>query len=168
MPNIFLIGPMGAGKTTIGRLLALELDYLFIDSDREIEAKAGADISWIFDVEGEEGFRKRESAMLAELTLEQNIVLATGGGAVLNSGNRQLLSSRGTTVYIYAPIDVLVARTSQDKTRPLLSVKDPKAAMRKIIEARDPLYREIANHSISTESNSSKQIVSQIVSLVSE
>ena len=166
MLNIFLVGPMGAGKTTIGRLLAAELRCRFVDSDREIEEKAGANISWIFDVEGESGFRKRESLILDALTQEKDIVLATGGGVVLDPETRRRLRGRGTTVYIYAPLEVLIARTSQDKGRPLLEVDDPAAAMRAIMDVRDPLYREVAKHCISTESRSSKQIVAQILDLV--
>jgi len=163
MTNIFLVGPMGAGKTTIGKLLASELSYHFIDSDREIEKRAGADVSWIFDVEGEAGFRKREHAVISELTQGDRTVIATGGGAVLNEETRKLLKTHGFTVYINAPLKILLERTSQDKSRPLLQVDDPEASFRKILEERESLYREVANIELSSYEMSSKQVVLEII-----
>lgn len=164
MTNIFLVGPMGAGKTTIGKLLASELGYNFIDSDREIERRAGADISWIFDVEGEEGFRKRERNVIADLAEGDRCVIATGGGAVLNDNTRKIMQSHGFTVYINAPLKVLLERTAQDKSRPLLQVPDPEARFRKILEEREKLYQEVANIELSSHNLSSKQIVTEIIS----
>ena len=118
--NIFLIGPMGAGKSTIGRQLAQQLSMEFVDSDNEIEQRAGADISWIFDVEGEEGFRKREERIINELTQRQGIVLSTGGGSVLSKDTRNYLSARGIVIYLKTTVDKQVERTLRDKKRPSL------------------------------------------------
>ncbi len=144
-PNIFLVGPMGAGKTTIGRQLAEALGMDFVDSDQAIEARTGATIPWIFDVEGEAGFRKREKAMIDELTRRQNVVLATGGGAVLDPENRRHLQSRGTVIYLHADIDQLLERTRKDRNRPLLQTDDPRARLEALMAERDPLYREVAD-----------------------
>lgn len=163
MSNIFLVGPMGAGKTTIGKLLASELGYDFIDSDREIEKRAGADVSWIFDVEGEQGFRKRENMVLAELAQGSRAVIATGGGAILCQDTRKLLKSHGFTAYINAPLNVLLDRTSQDKSRPLLQVDNPRASFKKIIDERQGLYHEVANIELSSHDLSSKQVVAKII-----
>jgi shikimate kinase len=163
MPNIFLVGPMGVGKTTIGKMLASELSYTFIDSDREIEKRAGADVSWIFDVEGEAGFRKREHAVIAELAQGEQTVIATGGGAVLNAETRKIIQTQGFTVYLKAPLKILLERTSQDKSRPLLQVEDPEASFSKILEERESLYREIANIELSSYELSSKQVISEII-----
>ncbi len=162
MTNIFLVGPMGAGKTTIGKALAADLSYDFYDSDREIERRAGADVSWIFDVEGEAGFRKREGAVIAELAAGSRSVIATGGGAILSPETRRLLNAKGFTVYIHAPLKALLERTSQDKSRPLLQVEDPEARFKKILDERQALYEEVANLSVSSFENSSKQIISKI------
>ena len=118
LDNIFLVGPMGAGKTTIGRLLAKEMKLDFLDSDHEIESKTGANISWIFDMEGEAGFRERESKMIEELSAHKKIVLATGGGAVLSEQNRRFLQSRGTVIYLMTTINQQVERTRRDQKRP--------------------------------------------------
>lgn len=136
---------MGVGKTTVGRHLAELLGYDFYDSDREIERKTGATISWIFDVEGEAGFRKREQAMIDELTRVPSIVLATGGGAVINDLNRQYLKTRGIVVYLKADVDELVRRTEHDKSRPLLQTEDPKKKLEELITQREPWYLEVAD-----------------------
>ncbi len=136
---------MGAGKTTIGRQLAEALGMDFADSDQAIEARTGATIPWIFDVEGEAGFRKREKAMIDELTRRQNLVLATGGGAVLDPENRRHLQSRGTVIYLHADIDQLLERTRKDRNRPLLQTDDPRARLEALMAERDPLYREVAD-----------------------
>ncbi len=136
---------MGAGKTTIGRQLAEALGMDFVDSDQAIEARTGATIPWIFDVEGEAGFRKREKAMIDELTRRQNVVLATGGGAVLDPENRRHLQSRGTVIYLHADIDQLLERTRKDRNRPLLQTDDPRARLEALMAERDPLYREVAD-----------------------
>lgn len=142
---IFLVGPMGAGKTTIGRHLARLLDKSFVDLDLEIEQSCGADIAWIFDVEGEAGFRKRESAILREVARRNNLVIATGGGVVLDSDNRVLLKRNGTVVYLSVTTKVLYNRMQQDTKRPLLQVDDKKAMIENIVKEREPLYREIAD-----------------------
>jgi shikimate kinase len=164
--NVFLVGPMGVGKTTIGRLLAEELGYSFVDSDREIEARCGADIPWIFDVEGEEGFRERESKVLDDLSRKQGIVLATGGGIVLNPDNRKKLQSRGFVVYLTAQLDLLAERTGKDKKRPLLQVDNPRQILEKTLLVRDPLYREIASAIVSTDQQNPRQAAKEIAALV--
>ncbi len=163
MRNVFLIGPMGAGKSTIGRLLAKELRYPFKDSDREIEARTGADIPWIFDVEGEEGFREREQAMIAELVKEEGIVLATGGGVVMREANRQALSSGGLVVYLRTSVEQQLQRTAKDRQRPLLQTPDPEKVLRDLMARRDPLYREIADLVIDTDQRGPKVVVNTIV-----
>ncbi|WP_304639399.1 shikimate kinase AroK [Pseudomonas sp.] len=163
MRNVILIGPMGAGKSTIGRLLAKELKYCFKDSDREIEARTGADIPWIFDVEGEEGFREREEAMIAELAAEQGIVLATGGGVVMREANRRALSAGGLVVYLRTSVEQQLQRTAKDRQRPLLQTPDPERVLRELMAKRDPLYREIADLIIETDHRGPKVVVNAIV-----
>ena len=161
--NIFLIGLMGAGKTTIGRQLASELSLEFFDSDHEIEKRTGVTITHIFDIEGETGFRKRETAMLDELTNKKGIVLATGGGAILKPENRQFLMSRGTTIYLYANIETLLERTSKDRNRPLLQTEDPQSKLEELLEIRDPLYRETADIIIDTGKDSVRLALKEIM-----
>ncbi len=160
--NVFLVGPMGAGKTTIGRYLAKNLDLEFIDLDAEIERRCGADIPWIFDVEGEAGFRKREAAVLEEITLMHRVLLATGGGAVLSAENRQYLSQRGFVVYLDTSVAQLVVRTHKDKKRPLLQVDDPEQVIVNLLGQRDPLYREVADLIVSTENKSPQDVAREI------
>ncbi len=148
--NIFLVGLMGAGKTTIGRLLARRLGMHFVDSDHEIEARTGASIPWIFEIEGEASFRRREADMIRELTGQHGIVLATGGGAVLDPANRALLAERGTVIYLRASVNSILARTSHDKNRPLLQTADPRKKLEDLTAQREPLYREIADLVIDT------------------
>lgn len=162
--NIFLIGLMGAGKTTIGRQIARELNLPFEDSDRVIEERTGITISLIFSQEGEAGFRAREKNVIHELTARSGIVLATGGGAVIDSENRQLLSARGFVVYLRAPVAVLVARTAHDHRRPLLQdSKDRQARFQQLLEIRDPLYREIAHLILDTGVNSVRRVVRELL-----
>ncbi len=161
--NIFLIGLMGAGKTTIGRQVANELSLDFFDSDHEIEKRTGVTITHIFDIEGEAGFRKRETAMLDELTDKKGIVLATGGGAILKPENRQFLMSRGTTIYLYANIETLLERTAKDRNRPLLQTEDPQAKLKELYEIRDPLYRETADIIIDTGKDSIRLAIKEIL-----
>ncbi|MDJ0878493.1 MAG: shikimate kinase AroK [Halieaceae bacterium] len=160
--RVFLVGPMGAGKTTIGRQLAQMLHLEFLDSDQAIEARAGADIPWIFDVEGEAGFRDREARIIDELTQRDGIVLATGGGAILRPENRAVLSERGSVVYLYASIKQQFSRTSKDRNRPLLQVPDPEGRLRELMAERDPLYREIADHIIETDGLSARTVAQQL------
>ena len=148
--NIFLVGLMGAGKTTIGRQLARKLDKRFVDSDHEIEARTGASIPWIFEIEGEGSFRRREADMIRELSAQDGLVLATGGGAVLNPASRALLAERGTVIYLRASIGSILQRTAHDKNRPLLQTADPRAKLEELLAQRDPLYREIADLVIDT------------------
>jgi 3-dehydroquinate synthase len=148
--NIFLVGLMGAGKTTIGRLLARRLDMTFIDSDHEIEARTGATIPWIFEIEGEASFRRREADVIRELTSQNGIVLATGGGAVLNATSRALLAERGTVIYLRASVSSILQRTAHDKNRPLLQTADPRKKLEDLTAQREPLYREIADIVIDT------------------
>ncbi len=170
--NIFLVGPMGAGKTTIGKVLAEILDVEFFDSDKEIEESTGADIPWIFDVEGEAGFREREVRMIDTLTRKKGIVLATGGGAVMAKKNRKRLHKRGTVVYLRATLAQQIERTSRDKNRPLLQTDDPKQTIRDLMELRDPLYQEVADIVVDTNRRSaravSKEIAKQLEQLSDE
>lgn len=160
--NIFLVGLMGAGKTTVGKLLAKRLKKTFFDSDREIQRRTGVAIPVIFEIEGESGFRSREAAVLQELTQLEDIVLATGGGAVLSLENRQLLSRRGTVVYLRATVDELWTRTRHDKNRPLLQTEDPRAKLEELLVQRDPLYREVADIIIDTGTQSVYALVRQL------
>ena len=160
--RVFLVGPMGAGKTTIGRQLAQFLHLEFVDSDQAIEARAGADIPWIFDVEGEAGFREREERIIDELTQRDGIVLATGGGAILRPANRAALAGRGSVVYLAASIKQQFERTSKDRNRPLLQVPDPEGRLRELMVERDPLYREIADHIVETDGLSARTVAQQL------
>jgi shikimate kinase len=166
--NIFLIGPMGAGKTTIGRQVAKQLHREFYDSDKVIEERTGASISLIFELESEAGFRKREKAIIDELTQLDNIVLATGGGAVLAEENRRHLAARGHIIYLFAPIDMLLQRTTRDTSRPLLQTEDPRKKLEELMEIRDPLYRQIADTVIETDGLPVRNVVTKIVRLVKQ
>jgi len=141
---------MGAGKTTIGRMLARRLGMHFADSDHEIEARTGASVPWIFEIEGEASFRRREADMIRELTAGSGLVLATGGGAVLNPESRRLLAERGTVIYLRASVNSILTRTSHDKNRPLLQTADPRRKLEDLTAQREPLYREIADLVIDT------------------
>jgi shikimate kinase len=167
--NVFLVGPMGAGKTTIGRLLAEQLGKTFYDSDQVIEERAGANIPWIFDVEGEAGFRQRECAVIEELCALDNIVLATGGGAVLSEQNRKELRRGGVVVYLMATLNQQVERTRRDQKRPLLrNVADPRAKLQQLMDQREPLYREVADHMIMTSRRSPKSVCGEILQMLRE
>lgn len=143
--TIFLVGMMGAGKTTVGRQLARRLKKRFVDSDSEIEARTGVRIPVIFEIEGEPGFRRRESQVLRELANDRGVVIATGGGAVLDPANRAYLARSGLVVYLYVPPAVLWERTRHDKSRPLLQVEDPRSRIEQLYLQRDPFYREVAD-----------------------
>ena len=160
--NIYLVGLMGAGKTTIGRQLAKRLQRRFLDSDHEIEARTGVRIPVIFEIEGESGFRKRESQVLLELAAEPELVLATGGGAVLALENRQCLRDTGLVIYLHAPPEVLYERTRHDRNRPLLQVTEPLVRLRELYAARDPIYREIAHMVIESVEGAAGLLVQRI------
>ena len=162
--NFFFIGLMGSGKTTIGRALARKLNRHFIDSDHEIEKRTGVSIPTIFEIEGEKGFREREAEVIADLVAYNGLILATGGGAVLNAENRRLLKDNGTVVYLRAPVEELFARTSRDRNRPLLQTSDPLGRLRELFTQRDPLYRETAHLVVDTNRQSVQQLVSDIES----
>ena len=157
--NIIFVGPMGAGKTTIGKQLARELGRPFFDSDQVIEQCTGADIPLIFELEGESGFRKREKSALKDLLRRKDIILATGGGAVLDPANRELLKSRGFVIYLSVPLEQLLRRTAKDRNRPLLQNTDPRKKMQELMEIRDPLYREVAHEIIDTKGKEVSTIV---------
>ncbi|MFV2059444.1 MAG: shikimate kinase AroK [Gammaproteobacteria bacterium] len=161
-PSLFLIGPMGAGKTTIGKQLAKCLNMKFADSDKEIEKRTGVDIPLIFELEGESGFRKRETAMIDSLTNKDTIILATGGGAVLSEQNRGFLVSRGTVIYLNTSIDQILERTHRDTKRPLLQTDDPRGKLEELAAERNPLYESIADITISTESQKIRDVIKEI------
>jgi shikimate kinase len=161
--NLFLVGPMGAGKTTVGRQLSDSLRLDFVDSDHEIQRRTGVDIPTIFEFEGEDGFRSRERAVIDELTAREGIILATGGGAVLLEANRQHLSSRGYVVYLQCTPEQQFERTKRDKNRPLLQTEDPLEKLRSLMEIRDPLYRQTADLVISTEGRNTQSVVHEII-----
>jgi shikimate kinase len=161
--SLFLTGPMGAGKSTIGRQLSRQLKMAFFDSDREIERRTGVDIPLIFELEGEPGFRKRERLIIDELTSLPNIVLATGGGAILDPDNRRHLSGRGVVIYLHASVNQQLARTKHDRNRPLLQTDDPRQRLEDLMRVRDPLYREIANLVIETDGKRVMAVVNQII-----
>ena len=164
--NIFLVGPMGAGKSTIGRQLAQMLNMDFLDSDSVIEERAGADIDWIFDIEGEAGFRKREERIINELTQSQGLVLSTGGGSVLSKDNRNALSARGIVVYLETSIDKQFERTQRDKKRPLLQTEDPYQVLQELAKIRNPLYEEIADITLQTDEQAAKVVATQIIEMM--
>jgi shikimate kinase len=164
--NLFLIGPMGAGKSTIGRQLAKDMKLEFYDVDQEIEARTGADIAWIFEIEGEEGFRKREAAVIDDLSQRQGIVLATGGGAVLNVDTRNKLAARGTVVYLYTTVEQQVRRTARDKRRPLLQNPTPESTLLDLMSLRDPLYREVADVVVATDGRTVRSVALEVIRLL--
>ncbi len=164
--NIFLIGPMGAGKSTIGRHLAQMLHLDFFDSDTEIEHRTGADVAWVFDVEGEEGFRNREEDVINDLTEKLGIVLATGGGSVKSKENRNRLSARGIVVYLETTVDKQMARTQRDKRRPLLQTENPRGVLEQLADERNELYVEIADYTVRTDEQSAKVVANQIIKLL--
>jgi shikimate kinase len=157
---------MGAGKSTIGRMLAKELGYRFLDSDRIIEERCGANIPWIFDVEGEDGFRQRETAMLRELSGEQGTVLATGGGAVMRPENHELLKKDAVVIYLRTSLEQQVERTRKDRNRPLLQNDNPEAVLRDLFAVRDPIYTKLADVVMFTDRKSPRLVVRQLVNRV--
>jgi len=166
--SVFLVGLMGAGKSTAGRLLARRLKRTFYDSDHEVERRCGVKIPVIFEIEGESGFRARESAVLDELTALRDVVLATGGGAVLSEANRRMLVSRGTVIYLHAQPAALYERVRQDKNRPLLATADPAARLRELYVVRDPLYREVADLVVETGRQSVQSLARELLGRIRE
>jgi shikimate kinase len=154
---------MGAGKTTLGRLLAELTNKTFVDSDQVIVERAGADIPWIFDLEGEAGFRQRESQVIAELTQTPNIILATGGGAVLLPENRAYLSSGGQVVYLRTQVSTQVRRTQRDRNRPMLQTAKPKETMQRLMQEREPFYLEVADVIVDTDQMNPKVLARELV-----
>ncbi len=166
--NIFLVGLMGAGKTSVGRMLARRMNMEFLDADTEVEKLTGVKIPVIFEIEGESGFRAREEKMIDQLTAMNGIVLATGGGAVISPANRLLLKNRGHVIYLRAAPEDLWRRTRRDRNRPLLQTADPLGKLRTLHEQRDPLYREVADLIVDTGSQSVAHLTSRIQQLLAE
>lgn len=164
--RIVLLGPMGAGKSTIGRMLARELGYRFVDSDKVIEERCGADIPWIFDVEGEDGFRQRETQVLEELSHQKQVVLATGGGVVMREENHDVLQRNALVVYLKASIEQQVERTRRDRNRPLLQTGDPEAVLARLFEIRNPIYTRLAHVVVHTDRKSPRLVVRQLVNKI--
>ena len=163
--NIFLIGPMGAGKSTVGRELARILKKDFYDTDQEIEKRCGASVSWIFDLEGEPGFRQREEQVLAELCQKKGIILATGGGAILSEKNRTYLKNYGTVIYLYINTEQQLERIAKDKQRPLLQCADREKKIKELALIRTPLYQQTADWSVDAGQKSVSLVVGEILKI---
>jgi len=161
--NLYLVGMPGAGKSTIGKTLARQLDLPFIDADQEIVAHTGVAIATIFELEGEAGFRLREAQLISELCARDGILLATGGGAVLREDNRETLKRSGIVIYLHASLDHLWQRTRHDSRRPLLQADNPRAVLKALLEVRDPLYRETADLIVETGRQSVGRLVREII-----
>jgi len=161
--NIFLIGPMGAGKSAVGRQLAKLLHLSFVDSDDEIETRTGVDIPFIFEKEGEDGFRKREVKVIDDLSAMESVILATGGGAVVDPQNRSRLGARGFVVYLYTTVDQQLARTQKGRERPMLANGDSRKILEDLMAVRDPLYREIADLTVETDGRKVKAVANEIL-----
>jgi len=162
-PRLFLVGMMGAGKSTVGRLLAQRCGLEFIDCDRELEARSGVAIATIFEVEGEQGFRRREAALIDELTQRPGVVLATGGGAVLAEENRQRLRGRGLVIYLRASVDEILRRTQRDRARPLLQTANRRGRIAQLLAEREPLYEEVAHVSVHSNSGNPNRLVARLL-----
>lgn len=166
--SIYLVGMMGSGKSTIGKVLARMLHKPFVDLDHQIESKCGVKIPVIFEIEGEQGFRKREAQVLEEVTEQPGIVLATGGGAILQEHNRALLAERGIVIYLKASVDELYRRTSRDRNRPLLATKDPKGKLRELLAQREALYDEVADIIMETSSSTVTSVVHRLIDKINQ
>ena len=166
--NIFLVGMMGAGKTTLGKALAHRMDYEFLDTDRVLVERTGVPIATIFEIEGEAGFRRRESGVVAEIARREGCVVATGGGIVLTEENRRVMRESGTVVYLRARLENLWERTRHDTTRPLLSTPDPRGTLESLLEQREPLYRDAAHVIVDTGSQSSGTLVNRVLTALRE
>ncbi|MCB5162306.1 shikimate kinase [Marinomonas algarum] len=167
-PNIILVGPMGAGKTTIGRLISQSMGKEFYDLDKVIEDNAGADIPWIFEREGEDGFRKRETQALESMIQSDagDCVIATGGGIVMRKENRDILREGALVIYLYASVSQQLYRTSKSSHRPLLQTGDPKATLTKLFEVRDPLYRDVATLVVETDARHPRSVANKVLSTI--
>ena len=166
--SIYLVGLMAVGKSTVGKLLAEKLNRPFFDSDKEIEKNAGAEISWIFDVEGEAGFRRREASVLADLACHRHVVIATGGGAILAEENRQLMADRGIVIFLNVSVAQQVKRTGSGEGRPLLQAVDREETLRKLMFEREPLYRGLADVIISSGGANARKVARYIQTQLSE
>jgi shikimate kinase len=164
--NLFLVGMMGAGKTTLGKALAQRLRREFVDTDRLLVERTGVPVATVFEIEGEDGFRRRESALLAEICARDHSVVATGGGVVLDEGNRRLMRESGTVIYLKARVESLWERTRHDSSRPLLATPNPRERLAEILDERDPLYREAAHVIVETGSQSAATLVGRVVAAV--
>jgi shikimate kinase len=161
--NLFLIGPMGAGKSAVGRQLARMLHLEFFDSDMEIESRTGVDIPFIFEKEGEAGFRQREARVIDDLSRKDGIVLATGGGVIMDPQNRNHLGARGFVVYLHTSVDQQLSRTRRGRHRPLLEDDDPRSVLKALMATREPLYREIADLTVDTDGRKVRAVANEIV-----
>ena len=161
--NLFLVGPMGAGKSAVGRQLARLLHLDFVDSDEEIEARTGVDIPFIFEKEGEAGFRKREARVIDDLSRRDGVVLATGGGAIMDPQNRNHLGARGFVIYLHTSVDQQLSRTRRGRERPLLADDDPRAVLESLMASREPLYREIADLTVDTDGRKVRAVANEIL-----
>jgi len=161
--NLYIIGPMGAGKTTVGKALASLLRMDFLDSDRELEHTTGVDIQTIFDLEGETGFRRREQQIIARLTEKRNLVLATGGGTILSEDNRKALRKSGTVIYLAATVEMQLKRTRHSSHRPLLQTENPRQLLEQLMAEREPLYLQEADIIVTTSNQSSKNVAREII-----
>ena len=166
--SVFLVGPMGAGKTAVGLQLARDLGVEFLDSDAEIERRTGVDITFIFEKEGENGFREREKEVIADLAQRDNVVLATGGGAILAADNRRILGSRGIVVYLKTSVKHQLDRTQHNQKRPLLINDEPETVLTSLMKVRGPLYEKLANISVDTKGQRVKTVVKQIKTLLQQ
>ena len=166
--RIFIVGPMGSGKSTIGKKLAKSLSLDFVDTDQEIESKTGVEISWIFEKEGEKGFREREKVILKELLKRNHLVISSGGGTVLLEENRRLMNSKGKVIYLKASIELQLKRTRKDSRRPLLEKGDRRKILENLKFERNHLYSEVADIIIDQEEKSQTQIIKMILSKLSE
>jgi len=164
--RLLIIGPMASGKSTIGLKLANRLNLDFVDTDQQVEDRAGAEISWIFDIEGESGFRIREEEVLKEVCLNDEIVISTGGGIIIEKNNRKLISESGVVIYLEVSIQTQLERTLMDKSRPLLNSKDKEQTLKNLKKQRTPLYEEIANITIKAGDRSNNQVVEEILKLL--
>ncbi len=166
--SIALVGPMGAGKSTIGRLLAKTLDFDFVDLDEVIQIRTGVEIATIFDIEGEKGFRQRESCALADFVNKKKLIISTGGGVVISPENRELLKKVTHVIYLKATVEQIYQRVQYDKKRPLLAVEDPKAVLERLIAERQPWYEDVASYVLISENKPPKKVTLEIVNMVEQ